>query len=700
MTGSQLKSLATSVQFVKGVGEKRTGCLKEIGVETVHDLFYYFPRRYLDRSHIPAIRDLRENTTATVVGKVQFCGIKQGKRKRFELVLFDGTGYLNCIWFHRVHFWQKLFEKGETLAVNGKVGYFREFQMVHPDFDRLSDAGDDDFLNTGRIIPLYPSTEALGKAGLDSRGFRRIMRTALQAYAGEIDETLPAVVKKRQQLIGLQTAIQHVHFPASKDMLRDARRRLKFDELFYLELMLAFRKRNVETRGKGIEFIKVGDRTRQLIAELPYELTDAQKRVIREIRDDMRRDAPMNRLVQGDVGSGKTVVALVSMMMALENGYQTALMAPTEILAEQHYLTIHELLESIGVHVALLVGGQPAGERLEILAEIKSGKAAIVVGTHALIQQAVEYQKLGLVIIDEQHRFGVLQRANLIDKGATPDVLVMTATPIPRTLSLTLYGDLNVSTIDELPPGRKPVTTHWRGDKKRNEIYRFVRDQLGSGDQAYIVFPLIEESEKIDLQAAIENYETMKSGIFADFRVGLLHGRMKSADKEEMMRRFKAAEIDVLVSTTVIEVGVDVPNATIMVIENAERFGLPQLHQLRGRVGRGTKESYCFLIARYPISDDAKKRLTALSETNDGFKIAEVDLEIRGPGEFFGTRQSGMPELRIADIVKDTELLIQARDEAFELAANKAPMQTLNKLPGRAHFFKKYLEKFELASVG
>lgn len=700
MANTDRQLLTTSVQFLKGIGEKRADCLKEVGVETILDLLYYFPRRYLDRSHITKIKDLQEDLTTTVVGRVQFCGIKRGRKNRFVLVLFDGTGYLNCVWFRRVQYWNKLFEQGETLAVSGKVGYYGDFQMVHPDFDRLSDAGDEDFVNTGRIIPLYPSTEALSKVGLDSRGFRRVLREAIHGFTRGLDETLPDSLRRRQELPGLKQAIENVHFPGDRKKLAAARKRLKFDELFYLELMLAYRKRRLAISQKGIAFLKVGDRTRKLIECLPFELTQAQKRVIREIRTDMKKPSPMNRLVQGDVGSGKTAVALISMMMALENGFQAALMAPTEILAEQHFLTIHELLEQIGVKVVLLVGGQSKKEREKVLNSIRSGDAEIVIGTHALIQEGVEYSRLGLAVIDEQHRFGVMQRATLMEKGPTPDVLVMTATPIPRTLSMTLYGDLDVSIIDELPPNRKAVKTYWRSDKKRNEIYRFVRERLAQGDQGYIIFPLIEESEKLDLQAAIENYESLKSGEFKDYNVGLLHGRMKSDEKERIMAQFKAGELHVLVSTTVIEVGVNVPNATIMITENAERFGLPQLHQLRGRVGRGEKESFCFLIARYPISVDAKVRLQTLAETNDGFKIAEVDLKLRGPGEFFGTQQSGLPQLRIADIVKDAKLLLAAREEAFDIVMNNKHILRIENMPVRAHFFRNYRDKFELARVG
>ncbi len=692
--------LNTSVQFLKGIGEKRAESLKEVGVRTVLDLLYYFPRRYLDRSHITRIKDLREDLTTTIVGQVRLCGIAGGRKKRFVLSLQDDTGVLNCVWFNRVQYWSRIFTRGETLAVSGKVSHFGNYQIVHPDFDRLSDNGDSNFQNTGRIIPLYPSSDTLSRVGLDSRGFRRVQREALAGSVQELQETLPESLRKRQELVDLRTAISSIHFPESKMDLVAARTRLKFDELFYLELMLAYRKRSVEGANKGIEFRKVGARTRDLIASLPYELTSAQKKVLHEIRADMKQESPMNRLLQGDVGSGKTVVALVTMLMAIENGFQSALMAPTEILAEQHYLTMTEMLQGLNVAVVLLVGSQKKAEREAVLESIRSGQADVVVGTHALIQGKVDYKNLGLTVIDEQHRFGVMQRAALIEKGRTPDVLVMTATPIPRTLSMTLYGDLDVSIIDELPPGRKPIKTYWRSDKKRNEIYRFVREQVEQGEQAYIIFPLIEESEKIDLQAAVENFETMRQDVFARRTVGLLHGRMKSDEKETVMREFKNGNIDVLVSTTVIEVGVNVPNATVMVIENAERFGLPQLHQLRGRVGRGQQESYCFLVAHYPISAEGKVRLDTLTTTNDGFKIAEVDLKLRGPGEFFGTKQSGLPELKIADIVKDTELLIRAREEAFALASQDKQILDFENTTVRTHFFKKYRDKFELAKVG
>jgi len=467
-----------------------------------------------------------------------------------------------------------------------------------------------------------------------------------------------------------------------------------------MEFMLANRKHKINQQQKGTTFGMVGEGVRELISQLPFKLTDAQRKVLREIYTDMKKPSPMYRLLQGDVGSGKTIVALVTMLIAVENGYQAALMAPTEVLAEQHYLTFRKLLEELQVDVNLLIGGQRKSEREAILTSIETGECPIVIGTHAVIQENVKFHKLGLIVIDEQHRFGVAQRALLMEKGVNPDVLVMTATPIPRTLSLTVYGDLDVSIIDEMPEGRKPVKTYWRFDDKRKEIYQFLKSKIAEGQQAYIVFPLIEESEKLDLKAATESYEKMSQGIFSEYNIALLHGRMKSKEKDAIMTAFKKGEIPILVSTTVIEVGVDVPQATIMVIENAERFGLTQLHQLRGRVGRGAEQSYCILITAPPLSEEAKIRLTTMTETNDGFKIAEIDLQLRGPGEFFGTRQHGLPELKIANPIHDASLLLEARDEAFQIIKNPEELTRLTNFMLHNSLMRHYQDKIEWLSVG
>lgn len=695
--------LTTPIQYLKGIGEKRAEKLNQAGIYTIGDLLQYYPRRYLDRSNITQIRNVRPNDTATVVGKILTQGIKKGIRSRFIVVISDNTGFVHCVWFHQLNYWQKRFKVGQTIAVSGKFGYYGGLQIVHPEFDLLSEDGEDreeEFVNTGKIIPLYPSSESLSQVGLDSRGFRRVIRQMLSTHGDEIEEILPQTILQRHNLMPLSEAFQNIHFPSDFNRLGQAKRRLKFNELFLMEFLLAYRKHYITGQQKGIQFATVGERVKTLVDLLPFELTEAQKKVLREIRADMKSPRPMYRLLQGDVGSGKTIVALVSMLIAVENGYQAALMAPTEILAEQHYLTFKRLLAGLGVQVHLLIGGQGNRQREIILSAMERGECDIVIGTHALIQEPIKFHRLGLVVIDEQHRFGVAQRAMLTEKGERPDVLVMTATPIPRTLSLTIYGDLDVSILDEMPEGRIPVRTSWRYENKRPEIYEFVRTKVAEGRQAYIVFPLIEESEKLDLQAATESYEQMARGIFSQFKLALLHGRMTTDQKDAIMMAFKNGEIQILVSTTVIEVGIDVPNATIMVIENAERFGLTQLHQLRGRVGRGTEQSYCILIAKPPLTQEAITRLNAMTQTTDGFKIAEVDLKLRGPGEFFGTRQHGLPELKIADPIEDSILLNEAREEAFSLVTNQVEFEATAKALARNPLFHNYRDKLELTRIG
>ena len=696
--------LKESVQYLKGIGPQRAEALKSAGIETVEDLLYYIPRRYLDRSTILPMAKVKVGSATTVIGRVEAFGRARTRKPQFQVILKDNTGFIRLVWFSKLNWVKNRFEENDLVVASGQVTLYRGLQMVHPEFEIISkkaegDISDDELIHTGRVIPLYPSTAELKKFRLDSRGFRRVLKPLLDEAPSLVKESLPENVIADLKLPPLSESIRKIHFPDDLKSAGLAKARLAFDELFYLELMLALRKKRIH-REEGIVFGKPGNLVRGLLKMLPFQLTDAQKKVLREISADMMSNASMHRLLQGDVGSGKTIVALVAMLMAVESGYQGALMAPTEILAEQHFITIHQLMESLGVKVGLLTSSVTGADREIILQKIKSGEAQVVIGTHALIQEKVEFSKLGLVVIDEQHRFGVMQRAKLKEKGPSPDVLVMTATPIPRSLALTAYGDLDVSVIDALPPGRKPIKTSLFTESSKSKMYEFVERELKKGHQVYIVYPLVEESEKADLKAATESYEFLREEIFPNRRLALLHGRIKSKERETIMQAFRNREYDILVATTVIEVGVDIPNATVMVIEHAERFGLSQLHQLRGRIGRGADQSWSLLVANPPLSQEAEKRLKTMTATNDGFKISEMDLKLRGPGEFFGTRQHGLPELKIADIVTDAKLLYRARDWAFRIVGEDPKLTQKDNLCIRSTFVRKYKKRFSLVDVG
>jgi len=696
--------LNDSVQYLKGIGPERAKALKSAGIETIEDLLYYIPRRYLDRSTILPMGKVKVGSTATVIGRVEAFGVAKTRRPQLQVILKDNSGFIRLVWFSKLNWVKNVFEENDLVVASGQVTLYRGLQMVHPEFEIVSkksegDISEDELIHTGRVIPLYPSNAELKKVRLDSRGFRRVLKPLLDGVPSLVKESLPKKVIADLRLPSLSEAIGEVHFPDDLKSAGLAKARLAFDELFYLELMLALRKKRIH-REEGIAFGKPRDLVRGLLKMLPFQLTDAQKRVLREISADMTSKVSMHRLLQGDVGSGKTIVALVAMLMAVESGYQSALMAPTEILAEQHFINIHQMLESLGVKVGLLTSSVTKAERESILEKIKNGEAQVVIGTHALIQEKVEFFKLGLVVIDEQHRFGVMQRARLRQKGPSPDVLVMTATPIPRSLALTVYGDLDVSVIDTLPPGRKPIKTSIFTESSKSKMYRFLEGELKQGHQAYIVYPLVEESEKADLKAATESYEFLKDKIFPHLRLALLHGRIKSKEREKIMHAFRNRNYDILVATTVIEVGVDVPSATVMVIEHAERFGLSQLHQMRGRIGRGADQSFCLLVANPPLSQEAEKRLKAMTATNDGFKISEMDLKLRGPGEFFGTRQHGLPELKIADIVADAKLLYRARDCAFQTVAEDPKLTKNNNQCIKSTFIRKYKKRFSLVDIG
>ncbi len=738
--------LEVPVQFLPGIGPRRASVLTGQGITTLRDLLFLIPRRYIDRSTIVTIEDLRKDklqktnssevagpdvrNDVTVVGEVRsFRVMGYGRKARFVLILADNTGSMQCVWFGGVQYWKKAFEVGETLAVSGQPSFFGNvLQIVHPSIDRLAPRKVEDeketidwqnAFNTGRLIPLYPSNQDLEKVGLDSGGLRRLMGTSLRNFPTSVPETLPQSVVRRHSLRSLGSALQAIHAPKSQQEISEGMYRLKYEEFFHFQVKLALKRHLSKTDSGGIQFDVESKLARQLVDSLPFKLTKAQIKVVNEITSDMKERRALNRLLQGDVGSGKTIVALLCMLIAIDNGYQTVFMAPTEILAEQHFRTLSSLLKSIPVNIRLLIGGQKSRLRRDVLDDIQRGSAQIVVGTHAVFESTVDFARLGFVVIDEQHRFGVLQRASLRKKGANPDVLVMTATPIPRTLSLTLYGDLDVSTIDELPKNRKPIKTVLRSDRQASEVYSFVLDQVKMGRQVYFVYPLIDESEKVDLKAATAHFERLRDEVFPELRVGLLHGRLDSGEKEALMELFKAGNLDILVATTIIEVGIDIPNATVMVIENAERFGLAQLHQLRGRVGRGADQSYCVLMAGewtvtkakrldglkthfggMAAEDLAAQRLATMAATTDGFKIAEIDLALRGPGDFFGTRQSGIPEFKVANILTDTRILDAARSDAFNIVAADPELSHPDHLALRDHLRRSLPDSITLLHVG
>ncbi len=691
-----------SVAELAGVGARRAEALAKVGIAAPLDLLHYYPRRYLDRSTITPIRALSEEMpSATVVGEVRVCGVVQaGPRRRFELIVEDESGgKLKCVWFQGVAWIGKSFALGERVAFHGKPQRFgRQFSMTHPDFDKLDE--DSAGFETGRIIPLYPGGAALERVGLTSRQFRRIIYGFFRTHGPAMRDAFPEWICARDALLEGRTALRAIHFPKSTAELSRARERLKYEELFYLQLMLGIT-RQTRQQAAGPAFGAPGARYHRLLGEvLPFELTRAQKAALTDIILDAQRGVQMNRLVQGDVGSGKTAVALAAMAFAIDSGYQAAFMAPTEILAEQHYANLKRYLDPLGIETRLLQGGQSKALRQEVLADLAEGRAHVAVGTHALIQEGVAFQRLGLAVVDEQHRFGVMQRAEMFRKGENPHMLLMTATPIPRSLAMTLYGDLDVTTIRELPGGRKPIKTFIRSEKRREEVYAFLREHLREGRQCYVVYPLVEESEKLDLKDAESGFAHLQE-VFRPYRVEMVHGRMLPYEKEEAMARFKQGEADILVATTVIEVGVDVPNATIMLIEHAERFGLSQLHQLRGRVGRGGEQSYCILMPGYKRSAEAEERLAVMATTNDGFEISEFDLKLRGAGEFFGTRQSGLPDLKIADITQDQEILARARATAFALLERDPNLRAPEHAAIREHYLRRYAPKGSaLARVG
>ena len=690
--------LATPLQFLKGVGPRRASDLKRAGLVTVEDLLHRFPFRYEDRTKMQPIASLRPGARAAVTGQIKSAQLATTRRRGFKIfhaVVGDASGAIRCSWMNQAYLVDVLTPRASVVIFGDVRLDSTGLHFLNPEFELVGE--DLAALNVGRIVPFYERTGTV-----TPNMHRRLVRQVLDGLPPDLPDVLPGELRVRRQLLDRRLALEAAHFPTGDERVEDlngfrapAQRRLIFEEFFLYQLGHAWHRHAAGVEAKPHQ-IGVDDRIRRSAAAvLPFSLTPGQRTAIKEIVEDLQRPAPMHRLLQGDVGAGKTIVALLAAVVAMENGLQVAFLAPTEILAKQHYATLAKLLASSRFRVDLLTGATPGTERHTILAHLERGSTHLVVGTHALVQEQVKFHQLGLVVIDEQHRFGVAQRAAMREKGLRPDVLLMTATPIPRTLALTDYGELDVSKIVGLPPGRQPIRTWVKPESRRDEIYQLIRRELTAGRQAYVIYPLVEESEKIDLKSATEMADRLQAEVFPDFRVGVVHGRMKQDAKDQVMHGFASGTVNMLVSTTVVEVGVDVPNATVMVVEHAERFGLSQLHQLRGRIGRGTWESHCVLLYQSPWTDEARERLSTMASTIDGFVIAERDLELRGPGDFFGTRQSGMPKLRTGDLVRDREVMEDAHAEA------RAMVESGQLDPPLAAFVAEgWSARFGLAQVG
>lgn len=659
----------TDIKYLPGVGPKKAEILnKELDIFSVDDLFHYYPYKYIDKSRIFYIHEIDGNMPyIQLKGRITaFEYMGEGRAKRLVAHFTDGTGFVDLVWFQGAKYITDRYKTNTPYLIFGKPTVFgTKFNIAHPDIEPFIQ----EKTELGGLYGYYNTTEKMKRHYLNSKALQKMIGSALSSFVHNLQETLPDYLLRKAKLLPIQETILNIHQPQNPSILRDAQYRLKFEELFYIQLNILRYTSDRKSKLKGFIFTKVGEYLNLFYEKnLPFPLTNAQKRIIKEIRQDMATGQQMNRLLQGDVGSGKTLVALMVMLIAMGNGFQACMMAPTEILANQHYQTVQELLFGLNINVRLLTGSTKKKDREEIHRQLLTGDIHILIGTHALIEDTVQFSNLGLVVIDEQHRFGVAQRARLWSKNSNPPhILVMTATPIPRTLAMTVYGDLDVSVIDELPPGRKPIQTIHQYDKRRGALYQSIRKQLAEGRQVYFVYPLIEESEKIDLRNLEEGFEHIKEA-FSEYTVCKVHGKMKPAEKDREMARFVNNEAQIMVATTVIEVGVNVPNASVMVIESAQRFGLSQLHQLRGRVGRGADQSFCILITPYELSSDSKKRINIMVESNDGFEIAEADLKLRGPGDLEGTQQSGIPfSLRIADIVRDSQIMQYAREIAKEI---------------------------------
>ena len=733
MNPSPEEILKKSVQYLKSIGPKRAESFSKMGIVTVRDLLFYFPSKHLDRTTIlTAIKAYGYLINGyegelTIIGKVYEVEKIRFRQKQILKVQFrDNSGFFECVWFQGINYFADLFHEGEIFALSGKpaLSKYGNLQFTHPDFDRITEEESNNLLNTGKIIPFYRIPKELRQKNIGDFSLRKIISSAVENYSSYLEETLTPEIIRDQKLISLPNAVKNYHFPDNPEMLHAAVQRLKFEEIFYLEILVALRKHNYKTSQSGNSMKIISHLVSGFLKTLPFQLTKSQLKVLSEIKKDMESPSPMNRLLQGDVGSGKTIVALIAMLIAVDNGFQAVMMAPTEILADQHAKNISRMMNTLSkvtgervIKVSLLIGGQRKSERDINLSDIELQEADIIIGTHALFEHAVKFKKLGLVIVDEQHRFGVEQRAKLLNKGVTPDVIVMSATPIPRTLSMTLYGDLDVSTISEMPLDRKSIKTYLRGESKLPDIYKFILEKINEGYQSFIVYPLVEESEKLELKSAMTYYNDLSKTFFKDIRLGLIHGRMSWREKEEVMSLFLAKQFDVLVSTTVIEVGIDIPAANIMLINDAHRFGLSQLHQLRGRIGRGTKQAYCILVikdeylARNKIQDldylspaqlekhKTMVRLQTMVQYNDGFKISEIDLKLRGPGDIFGTAQSGFPELKYINIIQDSEIIMNAKKVAFAIIKEDPHFRNNTILIIKKNLLKYYSASLKYAKI-
>jgi len=682
--------LDSQVQYIKGIGPKRSLYFKKIGVETINDLLFLVPRRYIDYSDIFKIKNLKINNEATVIGKIQLVELQKIKNRvnLTKILLTDDSGSINIKWFNRPDL-KKKFKVGDWLLISGKVSFFYDRQFVNPLYEIISE---EEIMEKthGSIIPVYPLTD-----GLSLWDIKRAIKISLDACLDEIRETLPQSITKKHNLMSLSEAVYNLHFPTKIEKAIAARRRLVYDEFFFFELILAKRKMKFMNE-TGIPLKENGKLTEKFVRLLPFQLTKGQTEVIKSIVNNMEQLRPMNRLLQGDVGSGKTIVALYAMLVSVENGYQSVLMAPTEILAEQHFIVLSEILKKLNVESLLLTSSIKGDERQTTIQKIHSGEAQIIFGTHALIEEEIMFKNLGLAVVDEQHRFGVMQRAALVNKGINPDFLVLSATPIPRTIALTLYGDLDISMLKEKPPSRGEVITKIVNEKKKGTTFEFVRQEVSKGRQVFVICPIIEKSEILDLKSVNEVYQEI-TGAFPECSVGVIHGRLKTAERMSIMNEFRCGNLSILVATTVIEVGVDIPNASVMLIEHPERFGLAQLHQLRGRIGRGAQKSYCFLFLNRYVPPETFERISFFEKNNDGFALAQKDIKLRGPGEILGKKQHGLPDIKIGDLEADKDLLFLARDDAFELVKKDPEISSseyyvirrkLNKLAKKAQLLR------------